>query len=79
MHNPVMHRIVSAIKDVTVANSTVSVVPFSLNELFYPFENDYYMYSGSLTTNKNESNSYMLLWLISRDVINISFEQVTSI
>lgn len=75
MHNPVMHRIVSAIKNVIVANTSISIVPFPLNDLIHTFENDYFMYSGSLTNGNN--SYYMVLWLMSRDVINISFEQVT--
>lgn len=65
-----MHPIVSALRDIRMANTATAIEPFILNQLLYPFEYDYYMYWGSADPTTT------LLWFISRHVESISFEQL---
>lgn len=69
-----MHRILTVINEITMADQSAPIVPFPIDELIYPFEYDYYMYLGSVL---NETTSpYVILWCICRDITNLSFEQV---
>lgn len=68
-----MHPILTALRDIRMANTAIAIPPFVLTKLLYPFEYDYYMYWGNVPSSHGAPT---LLWFICRDVTSISFEQV---
>lgn len=68
-----MHPIVSALRDIRMADTDINIEPFILNRLLYPFEYDYYTYWGRVS---DAPGTHSLMWLICREVVGISFEQV---
>lgn len=68
-----MHPIVSALREIRMADTATPIIPFPMTKLLYPFEYDYYLYWGNISSSDCVPT---LLWFICREVTSISFEQV---
>lgn len=72
-HSATMYQILSQLKNVRIAESAATILPFQITELLYPIKMDYYMYYGSIIADKMDPS---ILWIISRETGSISVEQL---
>lgn len=73
--NQFMKEIVENLDAVRAAQSSARILPMQLTDLMKPFNQDYFLYWGSLIT---IHNIHRILWVTSRVPIGISPEQVNS-
>ncbi|KAJ8967843.1 hypothetical protein NQ317_005514 [Molorchus minor] len=71
--NPAFQVIVDALYDIQKAGTGKKIEPFALTSLIGIFENDYFLYWGTVST---VSCTHYLMWLISRVPIGVSSEQI---
>ncbi|XP_033330720.2 carbonic anhydrase 1 [Megalopta genalis] len=71
--NKFIHNILRHASEIRAAHSSVRLVPVSLNTLMRPFSEDYFLYWGSIIL---RTNPHRILWIISREPIGVSVEQV---
>ncbi|XP_060653914.1 carbonic anhydrase 1 [Drosophila nasuta] len=71
--NESMQQITENLDALINAGSVIEVPPFDLCSLFWPFENDFYSYSG---TYHNGTTTLSTQWLICASIFNISAQQV---
>ncbi|XP_076629943.1 carbonic anhydrase 1 [Colletes latitarsis] len=71
--NKFMEEIVKNLASIQSADSSVRIVPIQLTNIMKPFNDDYFLYWGSIVT---ISNVHKILWVISRVPIGVSVEQV---
>ncbi|XP_076166220.1 carbonic anhydrase 1 [Ptiloglossa arizonensis] len=71
--NTFLEEIVKHLSDIQSADSAVRIVPKQLSSFIKPFEQNYFLYWGSLIT---ISNRHKILWLISREPIGVALEQI---
>lgn len=72
-HSSSLHRFLSEVDKIKMADTAVLIEPFLLTELLFPFENDYYLYTGKISS---KEITHQITWLITREVSFISFEQL---
>lgn len=72
-HSSSLHRFLSEVDQIKMADTAVLIEPFLLTDLLYPFENDYFFYNGIISS---KETSHHITWLITREVSFISFEQL---
>lgn len=72
--NPLLDDIVKALPFIQTAHSSVRLVPFYITNIMRCFQHDYFVYWGSITITNIKNN---ILWLISREPLGISIEQVS--
>lgn len=72
-HNPEIHRIVSSLVDIRVAETFTHIEPFSFTNLLVPFNDDYFMYMGPF----KQQYKTPVRWMISRKTLGISLEQLS--
>lgn len=68
-HSDTMHPIVSVLRDIRMADTQISIQPFVMTRLLYPFEYDYFMYWGRCAASN-------VLWFVCRHTESLSFEQL---
>lgn len=73
MENPKINRIVETLPFLQEPHSSTRIVPWPMTELLRTFANDYFLYRGWIST-RNYGHS--ILWLMSREPIGVSVEQV---
>ncbi|KAK9882182.1 hypothetical protein WA026_019696 [Henosepilachna vigintioctopunctata] len=71
--NPILQRILEAIPEVKDANTSYKVQPWPLSHLVMEFQNDYFIYWGSVTSSGCQ---HFVLWFICRCPIGASLEQM---
>lgn len=71
--NPAIQMLVDAIPYVQKPHSSARLDPIPLEVLVKPFMGDYFLYWGSVTTT---SCVHSILWLLSREPVGVSAEQV---
>nr|XP_023011991.1 carbonic anhydrase 3-like [Leptinotarsa decemlineata] len=74
--NPAFQTIVDALLDVPKAGTSKKIEPSIITNLVKKFTSDYFMYWGSVST---EKCVHYILWLISRIPIAVSAEQIDSL
>ncbi|XP_032667160.1 carbonic anhydrase 1-like [Odontomachus brunneus] len=72
-HNPLLDGILRALPLVQAAYSSVRLTPFLITNIMRCFQRDYFVYWGSV---KMISYRNSVLWVISREPVGISMEQV---
>lgn len=72
--NPAIQMLVDAIPYVQKPHSSARLDPIPLEVLVKPFMGDYFLYWGSVTTT---SCVHSILWLLSREPVGVSAEQVS--
>lgn len=72
--NPLLDDIVNTLPFIQAAHSSIRLIPFPIANIMRCFQRDYFVYWGSITMT-NIRNS--VLWLISREPLGISIEQVS--
>lgn len=71
--NPMMSFLVDYFENIIQPHSSVKLQPLALEFFLKPFQEDYYMYWGSVETS---SCLHSILWIICRESIGISIEQI---
>ncbi|XP_076221854.1 carbonic anhydrase 13 [Nomia melanderi] len=70
--NQFIHDILKHLSVIQVANSSVRIMPSKLTNIVRPFNQDYFLYWGSMRVQTSESK---ILWIINREPIGVSVEQ----
>ncbi|XP_024945364.1 carbonic anhydrase 1-like isoform X2 [Cephus cinctus] len=71
--NPLLDGIIKALPFIQNPRTSTRLIPQSITTILRPFTNDYFVYWGSILT---LHSSHSALWLISREPIGISMEQI---
>ncbi|XP_070526396.1 carbonic anhydrase 1, partial [Cardiocondyla obscurior] len=74
--NPLLDDIINTLPFIQAAHSSIRLIPFPLINIMRCFQRDYFVYWGSITMT-NIRNS--VLWIISREPLGISIDQVSYI
>ncbi|KAI4484026.1 hypothetical protein M0804_007482 [Polistes exclamans] len=71
--NIFLKNIIDALSSIKIARTSIRLVPIILENILQPFNHDYFIYWGSITTSQW---SHSIMWLVSREPIGISKEQI---
>ncbi|KAL6263951.1 hypothetical protein P5V15_004032 [Pogonomyrmex californicus] len=71
--NPLLDDIINALPFVQAAHSSIRLIPFPIANIMKRFQNDYFVYWGSIMM---ANIKHKILWLISRKPLGISVEQI---
>lgn len=72
-HSSSLHRFLSEVDKIKMADTAFLIEPFLLTDLLFPFENDYFLYTGMISS---KEMTHQITWLITREVSFISIEQL---
>ncbi|XP_076295810.1 carbonic anhydrase 1 [Lasioglossum baleicum] len=73
--NEFIRDILRHASEIRTADSSVRMLPEKLTTLVKPFSDDYFLYWGSIVI---RNNPYRILWIISREPIGVSVEQIAT-
>lgn len=68
-HSDALHPIVARLHDIRQASTSVTMEPFALGRILYPFEYDYFLYWGRCSASP-------MMWFVCRHCESMSFEQL---
>ncbi|XP_050515806.1 carbonic anhydrase 2-like [Diabrotica virgifera virgifera] len=74
--NPTFQIIIQSLEHIADANCSKKIENIVLTKLIKPFQDDYFFYWGSVST---EDCIHYIMWLIAREPIGISIEQLNAL